>query len=143
MNEFSIAKQPDNESQVALLFTAIIANQNTKHLAKYISKIGHYSHNSTTDMICLDTNNKKVLVEIEYKLSSLFRHDHPFETFDYVVCWEVDLNINEKKKLRDGNVLCLMKESREWILKFDAQKIIPVIELKTIIKILKKSKRIG
>lgn len=94
---FAIEKRPDNESQVALLFTALISNDIFKEHMKYIDRIGHYSHQSTTDMICIDNKNKNVLVEIEYKLSNLFKHDHPYETFDYVVCWDVDLDVNEKK----------------------------------------------
>ncbi|MFZ5969403.1 MAG: ATP-binding protein [Bacillota bacterium] len=134
VNNFPVTKRPDNESQVALLFTAIIANEEYKQSIKYIDRIGHYSHQSATDMICLDNESKKVLVEVEYKLSNLFKHDHPYETFDYVVCWTVDLEINEKKKLRDGNTLCLNWEDDEWILKYGTQKIIPVIELKKIVQ---------
>lgn len=136
ISELPIIKKPDNESQVALLFATIMSNEKTKHLIKYINKIGHYSQQATTDMICLDYNNNKILVEVEYKLSNLFKHDHPYKTFDYVVCWAVDLEINEKKKISDGNVLCLTKENDEWLLKYGTQKIIPVIELKKVINIL-------
>lgn len=138
LNEIPISKRPDNESQVALLFTAIVSNPKTKQYIKPINRIGHYSHNSATDMICLDDNKNKVLVEIEFKLSNLFKHEHPYETFDYVVCWFVDLDINEKKMLKDGTFLGLTKENDEWILKYGAQKIIPVIELKGLISNLKK-----
>jgi len=139
IDEFPIMKCADNESQVSLILTALIANKKTKPLVKYINKIGHYSHQSTTDLICLNGNNEKILVEIEYRLSSLFKHEHPYETFDYVVCWVVDLEINEKKKLRDGNTLTLIKEGEEWMFKYGAQKIIPIIELKPIMSLLKKS----
>lgn len=139
ISEFPIMKRPDNESQVALLLTALITNEESKKLIKYISRVGHYSHQSTTDMICLNNKNEKILVEIEYKLSNLFKHEHPYETFDYVVCWSVDLDINEKKKLRDGNTLSLIQEDGEWILKYGTIKIIPVIELKNIIATLKRS----
>lgn len=136
--EFPIMKRPDNESQVALLFTALIANQQYKGFIKHITQIGHYSHQSATDMICLNNKKEKKLVEVEYRLSNLFRHDHPYETFDYVVCWAVDLDINEKKRLRDGNILSLIQEDGEWILKYGTQKIIPVIELKRIVNNFKK-----
>jgi hypothetical protein len=136
--EFPIMKRPDNESQVALLFTALIANQQYKGFIKHITQIGHYSHQSATDMICINNKNEKKLVEVEYRLSNLFRHDHPYETFDYVVCWAVDLDVNEKKRLRDGNTLSLIKEDGEWILKYGTQKIIPVIELKRIVNNFKK-----
>lgn len=138
LNDIPIIKKPDNESQVALLFTSMIANKKCKKLIKYISKIGHYSQHSSTDMICFNNENEKILVEIEYKLSNLFKHDHPYETFDYVICWSIDIDINEKKNLSDGNILCLMKENNEWILKYGTQKIIPVIELKSIVNIIKK-----
>lgn len=93
-------------------------------------------------MICLDQHNAKVLVEVEYRLSNLFKHDHPYASFDYVVCWSVDLDVNEKKKLRDGNTLCLVKDQGEWVLKYGTQKVIPVIELKQIINKNKKSRTI-
>lgn len=142
INDIPIIKKPDNESQVALLFSILMANCKTKNLIKYINKIGHYSHQSITDMICLDYNNKKILVEIEYKLSNLFKHDHPYNTFDYVVCWSVDLEINEKKKLRDGCILSVIQEKGEWFLKYSTQKIIPIIELKTIINSIKNPHKI-
>lgn len=128
-----IIKRPDCESQTAILFTSLVSNDQTKHLIKYIEKIGHYSQQASTDMICIDKNNNKVLVEIEYKLSSIFKHDHPYDTFDYVVCWAVDIEINEKKRLFDGCSLILLRENEEWILKYGAQKVIPVIELKDVI----------
>lgn len=133
LNELPILKRPDSESQVAILFTAILSNEHTRHLIKHIDKIGHYSHQSSTDMICLDQNNNKILVEIEYKLSNLFKHDHPYETFDYVICYTVDLDVNEKKRLHDGNVLNLIQEKGEWILKYGTQKVIPIIELKSLL----------
>ncbi|WP_315675038.1 ATP-binding protein [Clostridium sp. 19966] len=133
IDSIPIIKRPDNESQVALLFTALMSNKDTKKLVKGISKIGHYSHQSSTDMICIDNNNNRVLAEIEYILSNLFKHDHPFDTFDYVICWRVDLLVNEKRTLADGNTLCLIRENDEWMLKYGARKIIPVIELKSII----------
>lgn len=143
ISEIPITKKPNNESQVVLLFTSIISNEHIRHLIKYIDRIGHYSYNCTTDMICYNHNKEKVLVEVEYKLSNLFVNDHPYETFDYVICWIVDLDINEKKNLRDGSVLNLVKESGEWILKYGTQKTIPVIELKSIVEHIKKSRTIN
>jgi hypothetical protein len=143
INEIPIIKRPDNESQVALLFTSIISNENLKHLIKGINKIGHYSHQDTTDMVCLDYDNKIVLAEIEYKLSNLFKHDHPYETFNYVICWSVDIEANEKRKLADGNTLCLMKEGSEWLLKYGARKLIPVIELKGILSSVNNNEKVS
>ena len=128
-----IVKRPDCEAQVVILFTSIMSNEKTKGLIKYIDKIGHYSHHASTDMVCVDKDNCKVLVEVEYKLSNLFKHDHPYDTFDYVICWNVDIDSNEKKKLLDGSSLIVLQEQGEWVLKYGAQKVIPVIELKDIV----------
>lgn len=132
-----ITKHPDNESQVALLLAALLTNENSKRLIKYINRIGHYSQHSATDMICLNEKNEKLLVEVEYKLSNLFKHEHPYNTFDCIVCWKVDLEVNEKKKLRDGNVMSLINENGQWILKYGTQKVIPVIELRNVINEMK------
>lgn len=142
VDEIPVIKRPDNESQVAILFSAIMSNRSTKKLVKNISKIGHYSNVSSTDMICLDNDNNKVLVEIEYKLSNLFMHDHPYETFDYVVCWKVDLQSNEKKCLRDGTTLSLLRTNGEWLLKYGTQKVIPIIVLNKIINEFKEHRNI-
>jgi hypothetical protein len=137
IDEFPISKRPDNESQVALLFAALITYDKSKELLKQIAKIGHYSQQSATDMICIDTNGEKVLVEIEYKLSNLFKHEHSYDTFDYVVCWKVDLDANERKRLFDGNIVSLVCEKGEWMIKYGTQKTIPIIELRLVIDKLK------
>jgi hypothetical protein len=135
-----VMKRPDNESQVALLFAALLATPRGKEMIKHISQIGHYSNSSTTDMVCVNSKGEKVLVEVEFRLSNLFRHEHPYETFDYVVCWSVDLEINEKKKLRDGNIMSLIYENEEWMLKYGTQKVIPILELRKVISNLKDTK---
>lgn len=136
--QIPILKKPTCESQVAIMFAALLSNEKTKDHIKHITKIGNYSHQSTTDMICIDKINKKVLVEFEYKLSNLFKHEHPYDTFDYIVCWVVDMIVNDTKKLHDGNSLLLMQEHGEWLLKYGTQKVIPIIELKAIIAEFKK-----
>lgn len=142
-SQLPVSKIPDCEAQVVILFTSILSNEKTKNYIKYIDKIGHYSQQSTTDMICIDKNNTKVLVEFEYKLSNLFKHEHPYETFDYVICWNIDMEINEKKKLNDGNTLNLIRENGEWMLKYGTQKVIPIIELRAIINKIENDNSIG
>ncbi|ABR47777.1 hypothetical protein Amet_1598 [Alkaliphilus metalliredigens QYMF] len=137
MDEIPILKSPDNEAQVALIFSALMANKISRKKIKHINKIGHYSYQSATDMVCVNQNNEKILVEVEYKLSNLFKHDHPYETFDCVVCWRVDLDVNEKKKMKDGNIMNLVYEDGEWLLKYGTKKMIPVIELSSIVDSLK------
>ena len=83
---------------MVLLFATILTNEKTKKYIKYINKIGHYTQQNTTDMICFDNNNNNniILVEVVYKLSDIFKNDLPHKSFDYVICWSVDLEINEK-----------------------------------------------
>ena len=50
-----------------------------------------------------------------------------------VICWEVDLEINETKRTPEGNTLKLTKDKNRWILKYGPSKIIPVFEIKSII----------
>lgn len=131
-DKLAIVKRPDCESQVAILFAVMLSNEKTRDLIKGIRKIGHYSDKSATDLICIDDKGNTVLVELEYRLSNLFRHEHPYETFDYVVCWNVDLEVNEKKKTPDGSTLKLVRDQDQWLLKYGPQKVIPIIELRSI-----------
>ena len=128
-----IMKKPDCEAQVAVLFAAMLSHQTTMSSIKGIKSIGHYSDKAPTDMICIDENNAEVLVELEFRLSNLFRHEHPYGTFDYVVCWTVDLEVNKKKKTPEGNTLKLVRDQNQWLLKYGPQKTIPVIELKNLL----------
>ena len=129
--DIPIIKKPDNEAQLAILFSGLLSKYSNKYFSGL--KIGHYSERSTTDLICIDRNNKTVLVELEHKVSNLFKHGHPFDTFDYIICWEVDLEINETKKTPEGNTLKLAKDKNNWILKYGPSKIIPILEVKSII----------
>ena len=136
----SLRKIPDNESQVALLLTSILSNNDYKQEIKHIVSIAHYSHQSTTDLICLNNKGEAKLVEIEYLLSSLFKHDHPYNTFDCIVCWKIDMEINERRKLVDGVELKLIYENNEWFLKYGTDKVIPIIEMHDVINIIKNKK---
>jgi len=78
LHKLSVVKRPDCESQVVVLLTSLISNDITRSYIRYIDKIGHYFHHTSTNMICLDKDNNKILVEIEHKLSNLFKHDHPY-----------------------------------------------------------------
>lgn len=71
-------------------------------------------------------------------MSSIFKHEHPFETFDCIVCWKVDIEVNERRKLIDGMELKLIQEKREWFLKYGTEKVIPVIELSEVINSIKR-----
>lgn len=76
------------------------------------------------------------MVELELLLSNIFKHEHPYQTFDCIVCWNVDIEINERRKLVDGVELKLIYEKNQWLLKYGNDKVIPVIELSEVIGIL-------
>lgn len=133
LEEIPIIKKPYCESQVALLFTSLLSNNNTKPLIRYINKIVMFSTSTSTDMICLDNNNKEVMVEIEYKLSNLFIHKHPVGTFDYIVCWEID-NKENRNLIPASN--SKFNDEDEWVIKFENDNVVPIIELKNIVKMI-------
>lgn len=141
LDNISIKRIPDNEAQVALLLASLLSNVEFKNYIKGIESIAHYSLQSTTDLICLNKEGDTLLVEIEFLLSSLFKHEHPYMTFDYIVCWKVDLEINDRKTLIDGVELKLCYEKRQWLLKYGTEKVIPVIELSSVIDNLLKLKK--
>ncbi|MBD7913078.1 ATP-binding protein [Clostridium cibarium] len=133
IEDVSVKRIPDNESQVVLLLASLLSNSNTKKYISYINSIAHYSIQSTTDLICLDNKGDILLVEVEFLLSNIFKHEHPYKTFDCIVCWKVDIEINERRTLVDGVNLKVCHESGEWLLKYGAEKVIPIIELETVI----------
>lgn len=136
LENISIKRIPDNEAQVALLLSALLSNPKFKRYINIIDSIAHYSLQSTTDLICLNNEGETLLVEIEYLLSNLFKHEHPYMTFDCIVCWKVDLEINDRKTLVDGIELKLCFEKGQWLLKYGTEKIIPIIELSSVINFL-------
>lgn len=133
IDSIPILKKPYCESQVSILFVALLANEYTQRYIQDIRKIVIYSNKGATDMICIDRNNREVLVEAEYVLSNLFKHGHPLGTFDYVVCWKVDLEINQSIELGSGCNLVLFRDKEKLLLKYGNEKIIPIIELKNIV----------
>lgn len=133
----SLSKIPNNEAQVAILLSSLLTNYNFKGYIEEIKSIGHYSHQSTTDLICLDRDDKPMLVEIEFLLSNLFKHEHPFGTFSCIVCWSVDMDVNEKRVLIDGTSLKLIKKGCKWMLSANDNKVITIICLEDIIKAIR------
>ena len=126
-----ILKKPNNEAQVAMLYSYLLGTKKNDELGNL--KLGHYSDKSTTDLICENQEGKNVLVELEYKLSNLFKHGHAYQTFDVVVCWEVDLEHNETKQTPEKVTLKLIHDQNKWFLKYGPSKTIPVYELKKIL----------
>lgn len=135
INKIPITKKPYCETQVALLFVSLLSNDQTRCKIDAIKKIVAYYSKNTTDMICIDNRNKQVLVEFEHRLSNLFRHQHPIGTFDYVVCWEVDIELNTPKQLSNVNVV-LVNENNKFFLKYADGEPVQVIELKEVVNAL-------
>lgn len=134
LENVAIKRIPDNEAQVALLLSALLSNSKFRKYINIIDSIAHYSLQSTTDLICLNREEETLLVEVEFLLSNLFKHEHPYMTFDCIVCWKVDLEVNDRKTLIDGIELKLCFEKGQWFLKYGTDKIIPIIELCDIIQ---------
>ncbi|MGL4873041.1 MAG: ATP-binding protein [Clostridium sp.] len=111
-----IIKIPQYEYEVALLFTALLTNRETKKYLLDINEIITYSNSMATDMICYTNNYRKVLVEVEYRLSNIFKHKHPTGTYDYIVCWRVDIEENIMKDLYGNKVVLYKNEKNELIL---------------------------
>ncbi|NSB15663.1 ATP-binding protein [Clostridium beijerinckii] len=130
--DLPIKKIPQCEYEVALLFTAILSNENTKNLIKDINEIISYSSRMTTDIICEDYNDGICLLEIEYKLSNIFKHKHPLDTYDYVVCWKIDI---EKNIINEVNSIkaILVSEGKDSYIVTGNNKKIKVIELKKLL----------
>lgn len=139
LENIAIKCMPDNEAQVVLLLSALLSNNKFKKYISNIDSIAHYSLQSTTDLICLNSKGEILLVEVEFILSNIFKHEHPYMTFNCIVCWKVDLEVNDRKTLIDGTELKLIYENGKWILRFGAEKIIPIIELSSIVNTLIKT----
>jgi hypothetical protein len=139
LENVAVKRIPDNEAQVALLLSALLSNTKFKKYIRIIDSIAHYSLQSTTDLICLNSEGETLLVEVEFLLSNLFKHEHPYMTFDCIVCWKVDLEVNDRKTLIDGIELKLCLERGQWFLKYGTDKIIPIIELYNIIQIIQEN----
>lgn len=136
LENIAIKRIPDNEAQVALLLSALLSNSKFKKYINIIDSIAHYSLQSTTDLICLNNKGEILLAEVEFLLSNLFKHEHPYMTFDCIVCWRVDLEVNDRKTLVDGIELKLCFEKGQWLLKYGAEKVIPIIEISNVVDFL-------
>ncbi|WP_226891961.1 hypothetical protein [Paraclostridium bifermentans] len=132
IEDFALIKRPRNESETSLLLAAILSDANTRDYIEDISGIISYSLKASTDMICIDNKGKNILVEVEFKISNFFRHKHPIETVDYIVCWIIDIEMNMPYRISDKSCVLISKGENKY-LRFN-EKIIKVIELKSIIE---------
>lgn len=128
----AMIKVPRNEFETALLFTSLLSSDEFKKYIPEIKNILSYSAKTPTDMICINSSEVRILVEVEYKLSNFLKHRHPIETVDYIVCWSIDLEENKLHKINDKSCI-FIKGERHKCLAFD-EKELKIIELENIIK---------
>jgi len=127
-----VMKRPTNEAQVAVLFSALLAVPEYRDRMPYDLRIGTYSTDSPTDLICVTRDGKPVFVELEYRLGNAFRHGHSFETYEYLVCWDRDVEDNYQKSV-DGKNLTLQNRDGNWFITWGPGKRIPVIVLQDLL----------
>lgn len=126
-------KEPTNESQVIVLMASLMALNKIEEYS-----IGEYSSFSATDILMEDRSGNILLAEVEFKLSNLFLHNHPLESLDIVVCWEVDMVSNEMKYLYDEAVV-LKKDNEGYYLSHGINRTIRIIELQEVVEGLRET----
>lgn len=126
-----LVKKPKNEFETALLLVAMLSDIDIRECICDIGGIVSYSLKSSTDMICLDKDGNYILVEVEFRISNFFRHNHPIDTVDYIVCWVVDIETNRPYQINDKSCVFVDEDENKY-LRF-SEKIIKIIELSYIV----------
>lgn len=106
-------KTPKNETETVILFSGLIG---AGLLPLFSFEILEYSPSEGIDAICSykinrdDVLKKEVAVEFEYLFSNFFRHGHPSQHVELIICWRVD-TMREK----------LGKTSYPWLLNYSSE----------------------
>lgn len=130
IDEIPILKQPRNEFETSLLFVAMLGNFNISKYMGEIKSIVSYSSRFPTDMICKDNNGLNILVEVEHKLSNFFKHNHPIEIVDYIICWEVNIDQNRPQCLNGKNCIIINEDDKKYLIFNDKRiRIIELVEI--------------
>lgn len=91
-------KVPGNEYETVILFSGLLG---AKCLPFSQFEISEYSSSEGIDSICSykieedDVLKKDVAVEFEYRFSNFFKHQHPHQHVELIVCWEIDVKRTE------------------------------------------------
>lgn len=116
-------KKPENEQETVILFTALVAE---KALPFAYFEMHEYAANQGIDAITsykvmdVDVTKNRVATEFEYKLSNYFKHGHPIQHTEIIICWVVDIT-------RDD----LTVTDENWLYKLNLDgNTIPVVEMK-------------
>ena len=118
-------KVPENEYETVIFFTAMVASEcapfSKFQILEYVSAEG-------IDSICSykinseDVLKKEVAVEFEYLFSNYFKHGHPIQHTELIICWRIDTKTE-----------MLSKTEHKWLYKFESEtEDIRVIELSSI-----------
>ena len=114
-------KQPQNEQETVLFFNMLVATNETP-FSEF--EIHEYATSQGIDAICSyklrsdDVLKKFVATEFEFVLSNFFKHGHPLQHAEIIICWSIDKLYPELKKGGD------------WLHELEHQgRIIPVIEI--------------
>jgi len=113
----SMKYTPKNEYSTAMLFSALLEKQENIGRFGPIRSVAQHIDDAT-DIIALNNENEPILVELEYKLSNLFRHGHPLDSYSAVVVWAIgDFEAGHEWNTADGTIR-LLGEERAWRLRF-------------------------
>ena len=82
-----LVHEPTTEYTTAILLGMMVESGKFEGKLGEISKIAQHVDKST-DMIALNSEGQPILVEIEHRLSSLFKHKHPVDSYDVIVVWD-------------------------------------------------------
>lgn len=86
--ELAFVKEPKKEADVSHLLAMMVQSGSWVSELTPIVKFGQYIDVST-DILAEDGEGSVLLVEVEYQLSSLFKHQHPMSSYDVVVVWSL------------------------------------------------------
>lgn len=106
-------KIPKNEYETVILFSGLVG---AGLLPLSFFEILEYSSSEGIDAICSykinsdDVLKKEVAVEFEYLFSNFFRHKHPSQHVELIICWRID---TMKEKLHKTTVPWLFNYSIE------------------------------
>ena len=127
---------PSNEYTTAMLLGMMVESGEFEGCFGKIERIGQHVDKST-DLIALDEDGNPLLVEIEHRLSSLFTHRHPVDSYDVVVVWDRQNfpsgHIFEAPWGAQGNINVRLREiDGKWSIRWGAI-VRPIIVLRELI----------
>lgn len=87
-------KVPSNEYETVILFSGLIGSG---LLPMHSFEILDYSSSEGIDAICsykidrADVLKKEIAVEFEYEFGNFFKHQHPAQHVELIICWKIDV----------------------------------------------------